>query len=144
MASTADRWAAAWNAHDAGGVERWYAPDGHHRMASGNTYAGRAAIRAMVDRTLAAYPDLSFVVRSSFSAEDRFAIEYTMRGTQVSAVGDRPGTGRTVVVDGALLGVLDRSGRVAAAVDYLDHHAVRQQLGLAGDGDAVSEGSTEA
>ena len=126
-------WADAWNAHDVDGVVGWYAPDGSHRMASGNTYTGADAIRGMVERSLTAYPDLAFTVRSAVAADGRFAIEYTMRGAQTAPVGDRPGTGRTVVVDGALVGAVDPAGRVTTCVDYLDHHDVRRQLGLVAD-----------
>jgi len=129
----ASRWADAWNAHDVDAVTDWYASDATHRMASGNTYAGAAAIRAMVSRTLTAYPDLAFALRSAFATADRFAIEYTMRGTQQAAVNDRPGTGRSITVDGALVGSLDDAGRVVICVDYLDHHDVRRQLGLVPD-----------
>jgi steroid delta-isomerase-like uncharacterized protein len=129
--SLAGAWAAAWNAHDVDAVAAWYAADGTHRMASGATYTGAPDVRAMVERTLDAYPDLAFDVRDAFIADDHFAIEYTMRGTQEGAVGDRPGTGRTIEIDGALVGTVDGDGRVSACVDYLDHLSIRRQLGLA-------------
>ena len=72
-------------------------------------------------------------MRSALATADRFAIEYTMRGTQQRALGDRPGTGRAITIDGALVGSTDPHGRVTACVDYLDHHDLRRQLGLAGD-----------
>ena len=101
-------------------------------MAAGNTYRGADELRAMVERTLSAYPDLAFAVRSVFTGDDgeRFAIEYTMRGHQQGAIGDRPGTGHAVEIDGALVGTLGAHGRVTACVDYLDHLAIRRQLGL--------------
>jgi steroid delta-isomerase-like uncharacterized protein len=123
-------WADAWNAHDLEAVVAWYDAAGTHRMASGNTYAGHDAIRAMVERTLGAYPDLTFTVRSAFTAGRHFTIEYTMRGTQQAAIGDRAGTGRTIGVDGALVGTRTATDAVATCVDYLDHHDVRRQLGL--------------
>ena len=130
----AARWADAWNAHDIDAVAAWYASDASHRMASGNTYTGEAAIRDLVTRTLTAYPDLAFAVRRAFVADGQFAIEYTMSGTQLAAVNDRPGTGRSVTVDGALVGAVDADGRVVTCVDYLDHHDVRRQLGLVPEG----------
>ena len=128
----ADVWAAAWNAHAVDAVVGWYATDGVHRMASGNTYRGGADIRAMVERTLAGYPDLAFTVRDAFTGGDgrHFAIEYTMRGRQESAIGDRPGTGRAIEVDGVLVGTTDTEGRVSACIDYLDHLPFLRQLGL--------------
>jgi hypothetical protein len=54
-----------------------------------------------------------------------------MRGHQQRAIGDRPGTGRAIEVDGALVGTTDADARVTVCVDYLDHLAVRRQLGLA-------------
>ena len=127
----ADRWAAAWNAHDTDAVVAWYAADGTHRMAGGNTYRGADDVRAMVEHTLGGYPDLRFEVRHAFAAESDFVIEYTMRGHQQSAIGDRPGTGRAIEVDGVLVGSTDAHGRVTACVDYLDHLTIRRQLGLA-------------
>jgi steroid delta-isomerase-like uncharacterized protein len=124
-------WAAAWNAHDTDAVVAWYAPDGSHRMASGNTYCGADDVRAMVDRTLGAYPDLRFDVRRTFATERDFVIEYTMRAHQQSAIGDRPGTGEAIEVDGVLVGSTDDDGRITACVDYLDHLTIRRQLGLA-------------
>ena len=100
-------------------------------MASGNTYRGHDEIRAMVERTLGAYPDLRFEVRNAFAAGGRFAIEYTMRGHQESAIGDRPGTGRAIEIDGALVGTTGADGGVTTCVDYLDHLSIRRQLGLA-------------
>jgi steroid delta-isomerase-like uncharacterized protein len=131
--SFAAGWAAAWNAHDVDAVIAWYAADGTHRMASGNTYAGHDEIRTMVERTLGGFPDLAFVVRDAFGDADgtRFATEYTMRGTQQGAIGDRPGTGRAIEIDGVLVGTRDHDGRVTACVDYLDHFSIRRQLGLA-------------
>ena len=128
-------WAAAWNAHDVDAVVAWYAADGMHRMASGNTYRGADELRAMVTRSVGAYPDLSFTVRDAFVGVDgrHFTIEYTMRGTQESAIGDRPGTGRTIEIDGVLVGTTDDAGHVTTCVDYLDHLAIRRQLGLADD-----------
>jgi steroid delta-isomerase-like uncharacterized protein len=128
----ADAWASAWTAHDADAVVAWYAADGTHRMASGNTYRGHAELRDMVERTLGAYPDLAFAVRGAFSGDDghRFAIEYTMHGHQQGAIGDRPGTGQAIEIDGALVGTTDADGRVTTCVDYLDHLTIRRQLGL--------------
>ena len=129
--SFAANWAARWNAHDVDGIVTWYAADGTHRMAGGATYTGADDLRVMVERTLVGYPDLRFAVRGAFATDDRFAIEYTMRGTQRAAIGDRPGTGRAVEIDGALVGTIDAAGRVRACVDYLDHLTIRRQLGLA-------------
>lgn len=134
MVDLAARWAAAWNTHDVDEIVAWYASDGTHRMASGNTYSGEHAIREMVERSLRAFPDLAFTVRRAFAADSEFAIEYTMRGTQRAPVGDRPGTGRAITIDGALVGTTGDDGRaVAVCVDYLDHHDLRRQLGLAAD-----------
>ncbi len=127
----ATEWATAWNEHDVDAIVAWYAVEGTHRMASGITYQGADDVRAMVQRTLGAYPDLRFEVRRAFATEHDFVIEYTMRGHQESAIGDRPGTGRAVEVDGVLVGTTDADGRVAACVDYLDHLTIRRQLGLA-------------
>lgn len=85
----------------------------------------------MVRRSLDAYPDLSFALRDSLvSGAGRIVIEYTMSGTQVGEINGRPGSGRPIEVDGALVATLDEAGRILVAVDYVDHHAIRVQQGL--------------
>ena len=127
-------WAAAWNAHDADAVLELYSPDATHRMSAGPERVGDE-LRAMVERSLAAYPDLSFEVHDAFGVDrdagPRLVIEYTMRGTQTGAINGRPGSGRPIAIDGALLATLDADGRMAVVVDHIDHHAIRVQQGTA-------------
>jgi hypothetical protein len=105
-------------------------------MAAGSTYVGAAQLREMVDRSLRGYPDLYFLIRDHHvlaidnSPSKRFVIEYTMTGTQREAIGDRAGTGKSITIDGAMIGELDTSHRIHRCTDYLDHHSIRQQLGL--------------
>jgi hypothetical protein len=104
-------------------------------MAAGSTYVGAAQLRQMVDRSLRGYPDLHFLIRdhqvlSIDDVSERFVIEYTMTGTQREAIGDRAGTGKSITIDGAMIGELDASQRIRRCTDYLDHHSIRQQLGL--------------
>ena len=53
-----------------------------------------------------------------------------MTGTQREAIGDRPGTGQSITIDGAMIGELNVNQRIQRCTDYLDHHSIRQQLGL--------------
>lgn len=131
----AETWSETWNSHDPNAIVRLYADDGIHRMAAGSTYVGTAQLRQMVDRSLRGYPDLHFLIRdhqvpSIDDVSARFVIEYTMTGTQHEAIGDRAGTGKSIMIDGAMIGVLDVSQRIHRCTDYLDHHSIRQQLGL--------------
>lgn len=127
-------WCEAWNAHDVDRILGLYAPGAMHRMSSGPPRSGDAEVRAMVERSLAAYPDLRFDVRDSFGVARgdgwRIVVEYTMRGTQTGAINGREGSGRPIAVDGALVVSLDRDGRMLEAVDHIDHHAIRVQQGL--------------
>jgi uncharacterized protein (TIGR02246 family) len=116
----ASRWVEAWNSHDVDAIADWYADDGTHRMASGNTYVGGGEIRAMVARSIGAYPDLAFDLRDTFVTDSNYAIEYTMRAGSAA-------------IDGVLVGTTDGAGRVRTCVDYLDHLDLRRQLGLARD-----------
>ena len=131
----AETWSETWNSHDPNAIVRLYADDGLHRMAAGSTYVGAAQLRQMVDRSLRGYPDLHFLIRdhqvlSIDDVSERFVIEYTMTGTQREAIGDRAGTGKSITIDGAMIGELDASQRIHRCTDYLDHHSIRQQLGL--------------
>jgi steroid delta-isomerase-like uncharacterized protein len=132
----AETWSEAWNSHDSNAIVRLYADDGIHRMAAGSTYVGAAQLREMVDRSLRGYPDLHFSIRDhqvrtiEESLSERFVIEYAMTGTQHEAIGDRAGTGKSITIDGAMIGELDASHRIQRCTDYLDHHSIRQQLGL--------------
>ncbi len=132
----AETWSETWNSHDPNAIVHLYADDGVHRMAAGSTYVGGAQLREMVDRSLRGYPDLFFLIRDhqlldieKFSSK-RFVIEYTMTGTQREAIGDRAGTGKSITIDGAMIGELDASHRIHRCTDYLDHQSIRQQLGL--------------
>ena len=131
----AETWSETWNSHDPNAIVRLYADDGIHRMAAGSTYVGAAQLRQMVDRSLRGYPDLYFLIRdhqvlSIDDVSERFVFEYTMTGTQREAIGDRAGTGKSITIDGAMIGELDASQRIHRCTDYLDHHSIRQQLGL--------------
>ena len=131
----AETWSETWNSHDPNAIVCLYADDGLHRMAAGSTYVGAAQLRQMVDRSLRGYPDLHFLIRdhqvlSIDDVSERFVIEYTMTGIQREAIGDRAGTGKSITIDGAMIGELDASQRIHRCTDYLDHHSIRQQLGL--------------
>lgn len=132
----AQTWSDTWNSHDPKAIVRLYADAGVHRMAAGSTYVGASELREMVDRSLRGYPDLHFLIRDHQalqvvdSSSERFVIEYTMTGTQREAIGDRAGTGKSITIDGAMIGELDASQRIHRCTDYLDHHSIRQQLGL--------------
>jgi steroid delta-isomerase-like uncharacterized protein len=131
----AETWSETWNSHDPNAIVCLYADDGLHRMAAGSTYVGAAQLRQMVDRSLRGYPDLHFLIRdhqvlSIDDVSERFVIEYTMTGTQREAIGDRAGTGKSITIDGAMIGELDANQRIHRCTDYLDHHSIRQQLGL--------------
>ena len=129
-------WSDTWNSHDPEAIVRLYADDGVHCMAAGATYVGAAVISDMVARSLRGFPDIRFslrdhhVVDSGDSLPKRFVIEYTMTGTQREAIGDRPGTGQSITIDGAMIGELNVHQRIQRCTDYLDHHSIRQQLGL--------------
>ena len=131
----AQTWIDAWNSHDVGSVMALYAPGGSHRMSSGPERVGDELL-AMVERSMAAYPDLSFELRDSFwsvthGSGARIVIEYVMRGTQTGAINGREGTGRPIEIDAALVATLDAEGRLLAVIDYIDHHAIRVQQGTA-------------
>ena len=117
VSELATRWVEALNTHDVDAIVAWYAEDGMHRMASGNTYTGAAEIRAMVTRSFDAYPDVRFELRGAFAAGRDYTIEYTMLAL-------------TAAVDGVLVGRTNGEGRVVTCVDYLDHLDLRRQLGL--------------
>lgn len=129
-------WSDTWNAHDPEAIVRLYADDGVHRMAAGATYVGAAELGEMVARSLRGYPDIRFSLRDHNLIESgdvlrkRFVIEYTMIGTQLEAIGDRPGSGKSITIDGAMIGELNADQRIQRCIDYLDHHSIRQQLGL--------------
>jgi len=132
----AETWSESWNSHDPNAIVRLYADDGMHRMAAGSTYVGAVQLREMVDRSLRGYPDLHFLIRDhqvrngEGSLSGRFVIEYTMTGTQQEAIGDRAGTGKSITIDGAMVGEFNVNHRIQRCTDYLDHHSIRQQLGL--------------
>lgn len=83
----AERWLAAWNAHDAGAVLALYRTDARHTSArvlalggESDTLAGREAIGAYFRRALERYPELRFRPLSISTGLGRVVIEYERHG----------------------------------------------------------------
>jgi 3-hydroxy acid dehydrogenase / malonic semialdehyde reductase len=82
-ASLAERWLAAWNAHDAERIVALYAVDSSHTSSrvlafggSSETLHGRAAIAAYVRRALERYPALRFEPLSVSAGLRTLVVEY--------------------------------------------------------------------
>ena len=80
----------------------------------------------VVDKMLTA---LVNTIQGTVADGDRVAVSWTMRGTQLGALGDRPPTGRSIDVQGMTIYYFVE-GRIAGHRQVVDRLAVARQLGL--------------
>jgi len=90
-ASLAERWLAAWNAHEPDRIMALYAPDARHTSARVRTFVGdtdtltgRGAIGEYVRRGLDRYPTLRFEPVSVSTGPRTVVIEYVRHGADAS------------------------------------------------------------
>lgn len=121
--------------------DAWHAKDGAAVVASlsdGGTYcdpttdgpiAGEA-VKAHVEMLCAAFPDLSFEMKSvAGTGGGRVTAEWILRGTNLGPFRGLPATGKAIEVRGADFIETD-GGKVTSVVVEFDAASVPRQLGL--------------
>ena len=137
MSELVDRWAAAWNAHDADAVAAVFAPDAEIvDVVSGAVTRGRDAIRDTAVARFTGFPDFSLekvflVIDVTDDGRGANADRWIMRGTHHGEFMGVPPTGRAVEVQGATFSEFGSDGLVVRDTHYLDLGALLRQLGLA-------------
>ena len=92
---------------------------------------GSDAVREMVERAWATFPDYHEELLSIVVEGDRAAVHLRISGTQDGAWGPIPPTGQRVEFEEMLLLTFDADGRVVHQRGIVDNLAAFRQLGLA-------------
>lgn len=127
----------AWSAHDVDGFMALVAEDAVFRgpgEPGGHELRGHAAIRAMVENMIAAWPDENLEIRRQLVDGNVVVTEAVSTSTHSAeltlATGEKvPATGRTVVHKEVMIDHVV-NGKIVDSVAYYDRHDLLRQLGL--------------
>jgi len=126
-----------WNAGDLAAVDRFLAERYTIHSDPGDPWDGqtlsRAGFKDRLTTSRAPFPDLRFELGDIVADGDRVAISWTMRGTQVGALGGRPASGRAINVQGMTIYYF-ADGLITGHRQVVDRLSVVQQLGLTARG----------
>lgn len=125
-----ERGVRVFNEHDAEGVLAEFADGGTFTDPLLDEELAGADLRAYLEETYEAFPDLRLDARRVIAADDgAVAIEATYRGTHEGRIQGVPATGREVAISGVSVIDVDADG-ITAWRDYFDQQAFAEQLGL--------------
>jgi steroid delta-isomerase-like uncharacterized protein len=124
-------WTAGWQSLDPDRVAEIYAEDGIHEVvATGETFAGRDAIRANLSALMTAVPDAAVTVNRAFATGDAGAIDWTFTGHYSNQLpGFPPPAGQALFFRAATLFELE-GGVVTRTTEFYDLYGLFVQLGL--------------
>ena len=123
------------NRHDAAAFTANYAPEAIvHDPQYPEPLRGSAAIKKDVADFFAAFPDIRGSVVGTVVSGDAYAVEWSMRGTHrgplLGPSGEIPATNKTVEMNAAAFGRLDKEGRIVKERRYYDLAGLMAQLGV--------------
>lgn len=125
----AERYFAAWNAHDAAAIVATFAPGGTYEdPTTGGPLSGEA-IGANAARLWATFPDLRFEIASHDDTATGAAAQWVMLGTNTAPFNGMPPTGKSVRLAGADFITFGPQG-IESVKGYFDAGGVPRQLGL--------------
>lgn len=128
--AVADRYFAAWNAHDPAAIADAFAAGGTYSDPGVPQGLDPAGTATYAETLLAAFPDLSFAIDDLAEGPDGLVwARWRMTGTNTGPFSGLPPTGRTIDVEGADL-VRASGGLVAEVRGFFDTAAVPRQLGM--------------
>lgn len=124
-------WIAGWQSLDADRIAAIYAEDGVHVVvATGQTIAGREAIRANIAALMAAIPDTKLGVELAFAAGDLGEVAWNLAGHYTNQFpGFPPPAGQAIAFRAVILFEL-AGGLVMRSTEYYDLYGLFVQLGL--------------
>jgi steroid delta-isomerase-like uncharacterized protein len=120
----------AWNAHDVGRIEAFYAPDyeGEDVGLAGPQRGPHSASRNM-ERYLRAFPDLRFVEQDLIVQGDRAVLVWKAHGTHRGRLMNIPPTGRRVAVRGTSVLTFEE-GKIVRGLYVWDVAGLLRSIGL--------------
>lgn len=125
-----DAYFAGWNAHDGAAVARSFAPGGSYEDPTTGGPVPGAAVDGVVAPLCAAFPDLRFTPGAPIGGAGRYAVEWTLAGTNTGAL--RPGlqpTGGAMRLRGVDVFEVDEGGIRAVRASF-DQKAFVESFGL--------------
>ncbi|MCL5777216.1 nuclear transport factor 2 family protein [Limibaculum sp. FT325] len=121
----AERYAAAWSAHDPDGVAAFYAPGGRISINHGEPTVGRAAIADVARAFYGDFPDLVVHCDGVRSSGNTAIFLWTLEGTNSGA----GGSGNRVRISGWEFWTLTDAAEVEASLGFFDAADYDRQLG---------------
>lgn len=95
---------AAWNSHDVGQAEKFYAENYvGFDVAQATEQRGHAGVRAFFSQYFNAVPDFQFMIEDVVSEGDRVAVSWNVHGTHQGPLMNIPATGLPVSSRGVSL-----------------------------------------
>jgi steroid delta-isomerase-like uncharacterized protein len=127
----AQRYLAAWNAHDADAVAAFFSVDAvYDDRGAAHVAHGREAIRDHVKEVIDAFPDLRFELTRVAHGADFSCAEWTCRMTHRGELSGLAPTGRVVTSEGVDVATLEPDGTIAHLVSYYDAASIMRGLGV--------------
>ena len=127
--------ARVWNDGDLAAVDEFVAAPYTIHSDPGDPWDGQtlsvAGFKERLVASRAPFPDLTFEIGEIVGAGDQIALSWTMRGTQLGAMGGRPPSGRSFAVQGMTIYYF-AAGMIVGHRQVVDRLSVAHQLGLVG------------
>jgi steroid delta-isomerase-like uncharacterized protein len=120
----AEAYTAAWCSQDAARVASFYAEDGSLSVNGATPAAGRAAITAVAQGFMTAFPDMQVLLDGVRVEDDHAIYHWTLTGTNTGP----GGTGRAVRISGCEVWRMGADGLIASSQGRFDAEEYRRQL----------------
>jgi hypothetical protein len=120
----AERYTASWCSQNAARVASFFAPTGSLRVNDAAPAVGRAAITAVAQEFMSAFPDMQVLMDDMVVHEGRVEYHWTLVGTNTGA----GGTGRSVRIRGHEEWRIGADGLIAESLGHFDAEEYRRQL----------------
>ena len=120
----AERYAASWCSQDAASVASFFSADGTLRVNDAAPATGRAAIAAVAQGFMSAFPDMRVLLDDLVVQADRVVFHWTLVGTNAGP----GGSGRPVRISGCEEWRLAADGLIAESLGHFDSEDYRRQL----------------
>ena len=124
LTDLATRYAAAWSSQHPDTLAAFYAADGSLSVNAGEPAVGRAAIRAMAEGYMTAFPDMVVRMDSVRLADSQAVFYWTWTGTNTGP----GGTGKSVRLSGYEEWTIGPDGLIAASKGHFDEAEYQRQL----------------
>lgn len=124
LQSFAQRYAKAWSSDDADRVAAFFSENGSLKVNDGAPAIGRAAIAAVAQSFIDAFPDMVVSFDRLERAGDRVHFHWTLTGTNTGPAG----TGNFVRISGYEDWLIGKDGRIAQSLGHFDADEYGRQL----------------